>query len=75
MDHPNAYPSRKLNKAERNYLMTEQEGLRMIFSLQKLWYYLVANPFIFKSPGTKVFDQKNSSSWKNFLMVAPISRI
>jgi hypothetical protein len=35
MDHPNAYASQKLNKAERNYSTTEREALSMIFSLQK----------------------------------------
>ena len=32
MDHPNAYASRKLNRAERNYSKTEREGLGMVFS-------------------------------------------
>ena len=32
MDHPNAYASQKLNKEERNYLMTEREGIVMILS-------------------------------------------
>jgi hypothetical protein len=35
VDHLNAYASQKLNKEERNYLMTEHEALAMIFSLQK----------------------------------------
>lgn len=47
MDHPNAYASRNLNKAEKNYVTTEREGLGMIFSLQKFHHYLLANPFIF----------------------------
>jgi len=47
VDHPNAYSSRKLNKEEINYSMTEHEALTMIFSLQNFWHYLLENPFIF----------------------------
>jgi hypothetical protein len=47
MDHPNSYASQKLNKVERNYSTTKREGLCMIFSLQKLWQYLLENPFLF----------------------------
>ena len=35
MDYPIVYSSRKLNKAERNYSMTEREALGMVFALQK----------------------------------------
>jgi hypothetical protein len=47
VDHPNSYARRKLNKAEKNYLMTEHEALGVIFSLLKFCHYLLANPFIF----------------------------
>ena len=47
MDYPIVYSSRKLNKAERNYLTTEREALGMVFALQKYRHYLLANPFIF----------------------------
>ena len=47
MDYRIDYSSRKLNKAERNYLTTEREALGMVFALQKYRYYLLANPFIF----------------------------
>lgn len=46
-DHPNAYARRKLNRAKRNYLTTEREGLGMGFSLQTFFHYLLDNPFIF----------------------------
>ena len=34
LDHPIAYDSRKLSFAERNYIMTETEGLAMVYALQ-----------------------------------------
>ena len=47
MDHPNTYCSRKLNNLEWNYSKMEREALRMVFTLQKSWHYLLANPFVF----------------------------
>ena len=47
MDHPNSYASLNLNKAEKNYSMTWQEGPGMIFDLETFHHYLFANPFIF----------------------------
>lgn len=47
IDHSNAYGSRKLNKAERNYSTTKREALSMIFALQKFRHYLLVNPFTF----------------------------
>ena len=47
MDQPNAYASKKLNKAERNYSNMEREALSKIFSLQNFCHYLLANPFTF----------------------------
>ena len=35
MDYPIVYSSRKLNKSERNYSITEREALGMVFALQK----------------------------------------
>jgi hypothetical protein len=49
-DHPNAYASRKINKEEHNYSMTEREGLAMIFSLQKFRHYLLENPVTSPNP-------------------------
>ena len=36
LDHPIAFASRKLSTAEKNYTMTEREGLAMFYALQKL---------------------------------------
>ena len=47
MDYPIVYSSRKINKVERNYSMTEREALGMVFALQKYRHYLLANPLIF----------------------------
>ena len=47
MDYPNSYTSQNLNKVKNTSSTTEQEGLGMIFSLQKFWDYLLDNPFIF----------------------------
>ena len=47
MEYPIVYSSRKLNKVERNYSMTEKEALGMVFALHKYWNYLLDNPFIF----------------------------
>ena len=33
LDHPIAFTSRKLSKAEKNYSMTECEGLAMVYAL------------------------------------------
>ncbi len=35
LDHPIAFASRKLFKAEKNYSMTEHKGLAMVYALQK----------------------------------------
>lgn len=35
MDHPIAFMSRKLSKAEKKYSTTECEGLAMVYALQK----------------------------------------
>ena len=47
MDHPIYFTSRKLSQAERNYTMTEREGLAMIYSLQKFRHYLLGSHFNF----------------------------
>ena len=45
LDHPIAYASRKLSFAERNYTMTEREGMAMVYSLQKFRNYLLGGHF------------------------------
>jgi len=40
-DHPIHFVSRQLTSAEKNYTMTEQEGLVVIFSLKKFRHYLL----------------------------------
>jgi len=45
LDHPVAFASRKLSKAEKNYLMTKREGLAMVYSLQKFRHYLLGEHF------------------------------
>ena len=47
MDYSIVYSSIKLNKSEQNYSTTERETLKMVFTLQKYWHYLLANPFVF----------------------------
>jgi hypothetical protein len=40
-DHPIHFASRQLTSAENNYIMTEQEGIAVIFSLKKFCHYLL----------------------------------
>lgn len=45
MDHRIAFASRKLSKAEKNYLMTERKALDMVYTLQKFKHYLLGGNF------------------------------
>ena len=45
LDHPIEYASRKLSFVERNYTMTEREGLEMVYTLQKFRNYLLGGHF------------------------------
>ena len=45
LDHPIAYTSRKLSFVERNYTMTEREGLEMVYALQTFRHYLLGGHF------------------------------
>ncbi len=40
-DHPIHFTSRQLTSTKKNYTMTEQEGLVVIFSLKKFCHYLL----------------------------------
>lgn len=44
-DHPIAFTSRNLSKAERNYSMTESKGLKMVYVLQIFKHYLLGGHF------------------------------
>jgi hypothetical protein len=46
-DHPIYFADRQLNTTEKNYSVTEQEALGMIFSVQKFRHYLLGYNFIF----------------------------
>ena len=45
IDHPIAYSSRKMSTTEKNYTMTEREGLAMVYTLQKFRHYLLGALF------------------------------
>ena len=45
IDHPLYFSSRKLSTAEINYTTTEQEGLAMVYALQKFCHYLLGGHF------------------------------
>jgi len=40
-DHPIHFASKQLTSAKKNYTVTEQEGLAVIFSLKKFCHYLL----------------------------------
>ena len=46
-DRPIYFASRQLSAAERNYSVTEREGLGMIFSVQRYRHYLLGYKFTF----------------------------
>jgi hypothetical protein len=45
INHPISFSSRKLSTTERNYTMTEREGLAMVYALQKFRHYLLGGHF------------------------------
>jgi hypothetical protein len=42
-DHPIHFANKQLTSAEKNYILTEQEGLVIIFSLKKFRHYLLGH--------------------------------
>lgn len=45
IDHPIAFASRRLSKAEKNNSTTEREGLAMVYTVQKYRHYLLGGHF------------------------------
>jgi hypothetical protein len=45
IDHLIAFANRKLSSTEKNYTMTEREGLAMVYALQKFRHYLLGSHF------------------------------
>ena len=45
LDHPIAFASEKLSKAEKNYSTIEHEGLAMVYMLQKFRHYFLDGHF------------------------------
>ena len=45
IDHMIVFASQKLSSAEKNYTMTEREGLEMVYALQKFRHYLLGSHF------------------------------
>lgn len=44
-EHPNAYTSKALNKAQRNYGATELELFAVVIAIEKFHYYIGDLPF------------------------------
>jgi hypothetical protein len=47
IDRPIYYTSRFMNSVEKNYTITENEALVMIYAMKKFKHYLLRNNFIF----------------------------
>jgi len=45
LDHPIAFASSKLSKAQKNYSMTKHEGLAMVYALQKFGHCFLGRHF------------------------------
>ena len=78
MDHPIEFVSRKLSKTEKNYSMTEHEGLAMVYALQKFGHYLFVehfNMYIDHSALKYLVNKPVFGGGWNMQMVVVISRI
>jgi hypothetical protein len=47
VDSPIYYATRLLNSTEKNYSTTKKEALAMVYSVQIICHYLLANHFVF----------------------------
>lgn len=57
LEHPIAYASRSLNRAERNYSATEREALGVVFSVEHF------RPYLEGGPQFKVITDHSSLKW------------
>lgn len=56
LDHPIAFASRKLSKAENNYSTTECKGLAMVYVLQKFIHYSLGGHYkMYKNHSTLMY--------------------
>ena len=70
IEHPIAYISRQLNKAEKNYMTTEQECLAVVWACKAFEPYLIDSPFTIITDHaalqwlpTKRFENKRVMGW------------
>lgn len=68
LEHPIAYASRSLNRAERNYSATEREALAVVFSIEHF------RPYLEGGPRFKVITDHSSLKWF-FNLTNPTGRL